>query len=176
MPKALKEHRIEALLVVVATAIFLFLIFIEDDPLQKSNMLTLFITLALATFVAATLFSLLILGFQSFAFFIFLFLLLVVWLEGILGATIVIVLTYLVWGFVFAIQTLLADNDVHSAIEWFQKRYDYKGFMVEYRFFYPMIALFYFFFEWLPAIIVKEPIITFSPSRIKAKMKSMLKG
>ena len=71
------------------------------------------------------------------------------------------ILTYLVWGFVVAMEVNLAMADSDKAIEWIKKHYSYKGLYAEVLLFYPMIVLGYFFLEYLPHLIDKSIPLSF---------------
>ena len=114
------------------------------------------------------------LGFKSFSLFMALFFAMAISLYGVYAGIIVAVMTYIVWGFVFSIQLLLVHNHSKAAIDWFKAHYSYKSFELEYRVFYPMIWIFYFLWDYLPAIFYKDRDEYFSPQYIKDYMKSIL--
>jgi len=68
----------------------------------------------------------------------------------------VAILTYLVWGFVVALETVLVMAGSPFAIEWVRKRYTLKFFMFEIYLFYPMILLGYLFLEVIPWLLNKN--------------------
>jgi len=74
----------------------------------------------------------------------------------------------LLWSF------LLLHFGVKSAFEWFEARYTYKTFMIEYKAFYPMIYLSLITIEWLPAILYREKFINLKPSKIALMMRDVL--
>lgn len=115
------------------------------------------------------------LGFHSFALFMALFLAIAVSIYGVEAGVMVIVLTYLVWGLVFAIQMLLYHNRVESAVYWFKERYTFKTFRREYKVFYPMIWAFYFLFEYLPTRFTGESIARFNPRELYERMRQDLR-
>jgi hypothetical protein len=115
------------------------------------------------------------LGFHSFALFMALFLAMAVSIYGVEAGVIVIVMTYLVWGLVFAIQMLLYHNQVESAVRWFRERYTFRAFSREYKVFYPMIWAFYFLFEYLPNRFTGESIARFNPKELYERMRHDLR-
>ena len=116
------------------------------------------------------------LGFRSFALFMALFIAMAISLYGVEAGVMVIGMTYLVWGLIFAIQLLLVHNRVEAAVRWFQERNTFKTFDYEYKAFYPMVWLFYFFFEYLPHLITKERIIDFDPRAVREEMRTLLQS
>ena len=115
------------------------------------------------------------LGFHSFALFMALFLAMAVSLYGVEAGVMVIGMTYLVWGLVFAIEMLLYHNRVESAVRWFRERYTFRAFSREYKAFYPMIWIFYFLFEYLPHRFSGESIARFNPKDLYERMRRELR-
>jgi hypothetical protein len=115
------------------------------------------------------------LGFHSFALFMALFLAMAVSLYGVEAGVMVIVMTYLVWGLVFAIEMLLYHNGVESAVRWFRERYTFKAFSREYKAFYPMIWGFWFLFEYIPHRVTGESIASFNPRELRERMRQELR-
>jgi len=75
------------------------------------------------------------------------------------------ILTYICWGFVFAIQGLLLLHGRPEAVEWLKKRYSFKVFMRELVVFFPMLLLFHFLLEIIPAMLrLDDAVIRFSIS------------
>ncbi len=140
----------------------------EMDYIEAMGILTALIMVFSIVVIAAHL------GFRSFALFMALFMAMAISLYGIYAGIIVTVMTYIVWGFVFSIQLLLVHNQSASAIEWFKRYYSYKSFELEYKIFYPMVWIFYFLWDYLPAIFYKDKDKQFSPESIKESMKSIL--
>jgi len=95
-------------------------------------------------------------------------------LFGILGAVIVVLLSYVAWGTVFAMEVLLYDSGASSAKEWFLTRYTFKDFKIEYYVFYPMLGFIYILLELLPNLLKRESVIHFSPSRVLKEMQALL--
>ena len=77
------------------------------------------------------------------------------------------ILTYICWGFVFAIQGLLLLHGQEESVEWLKKRYNFKIFIRELAIFFPMLLLFYFLLEIVPAMLkLDDAVICFSISEI----------
>jgi hypothetical protein len=114
------------------------------------------------------------LGFHSFALFLSIFLAAVIALYGILGALLVTVMTYFLWGSIFAMEVLLFYNGSESAKEWFVSRYNFKTFKMEYFAFYPLMGMLYILLEFLPYIFSKEKLLKFTPSKVLKEMEELL--
>ncbi len=63
------------------------------------------------------------------------------------------VLTYIAWGLVVAIESLLVMSGSKFAKEWVRKRYTLKFFMFEVYIFFPMIVVGYIFLEVIPYLL-----------------------
>ena len=73
------------------------------------------------------------------------------------------ILTYLCWGFVFAVQGLLLLHGRPEAVAWLKKRYRMKTFMRELIVFAPMLYIFHFLLEVIPRLIgLDDAVIRFS--------------
>ncbi len=59
-------------------------------------------------------------------------------------------LTYLVWGFVVAVEVVLGMSGSGVALRWIKAHHSYKHLYVEVLVFYPMILLTYLFLELVP--------------------------
>jgi len=116
------------------------------------------------------------LGFRSFALFMALFIAMATSIYGVEAGVMVIGMTYLVWGLVFAIEMLLYHNGVESAVHWFRERYTFRTFSQEYKVFYPMIWAFYFLFEYLPNRFTGERITRFNPRKLYERLQKDLRG
>ena len=66
------------------------------------------------------------------------------------------ILTYIVWGFVVAFESVLVMAGSDFAKEWVKKRYTLKFFMFEIYLFYPMVFLGYLFLEFIPYLLGKN--------------------
>lgn len=75
------------------------------------------------------------------------------------------ILTYICWGFVFAIQGLLLLHGRPEAVAWLKRFYRFKTFMIELYIFFPMLWLFHFLLEVIPRLIgLEDAVIRFSIS------------
>ncbi len=85
------------------------------------------------------------------------------------------ILTYLSWGFVFAVQALLLMHGRPEAVEWLKKRYTYRSFMREMWIFLPMILLFYLLLEIVPGMVgLEDSVIRFSPKELAERAQEAL--
>ena len=115
------------------------------------------------------------LGFHAFSLYMSIFLAIIIAMFGVLGAVIVVLITYIAWGSVFAMEVLLFDAGAKSAKEWFLSRYTFKTFKTEFYAFYPMIGVVYILLEIIPSLLSRESVIDFSPSRVLKEMETLLK-
>jgi len=171
----MKEYRSLALIVLAIFVITLLGAYFSPTFTEQKNYLELFFLLGTVLFIVSSLAIFASLGFSSFALYMAIFLAAVFAMFGILGVFIVVFLTYIAWGSVFAMEVLLADNGVQGAKEWFKQRYTFKTFKIEFYAFYPMIGLMYLFLEILPSLFSRKSIIHFSPSRVLKEMEVLLK-
>jgi len=141
---------------------------------EQKTYLELFSLLGALLFIFSALVVFAAIGFRSFALFMAVFLAIVISMFGVLGAFIVVGLTYIAWGSIFAMELLLIDNNVTSAKMWFISRYDFKTFKMEYYAFYPLIGFVYLLLEIIPNILSKESAMGFSPSRVLKEMEELL--
>ena len=160
---------------VVILALFLLAAWLSPTPREQLSYLQYFFMTLATLYVLVTLLVLMVLGFRKLSYYMVIFLALAIYMNGLVMAAIAILLTYLSWGFVFALETLLVYSGVESAKEWFVKRYDYASFAREYRIFYPLIWLFYFFLEWMPHRMHGEHIASFQPDKVLTEMQQVLK-
>ena len=171
----MQVYRSLFLIVLAIFAITLLGAYFSPTFTQQKGWLELFFLLGGVLFIVSTLAVFATLGFSSFAIYMAIFLAAVIALFGILGAVIVVLLTYIVWGFVFAMEVLLYDSGSISAKEWFISRYTFKEFKAEYYAFYPMLGFVYILLEIVPNILSRVSIIHFSPSRVLKEMEKILK-
>ena len=86
------------------------------------------------------------------------------------------ILTYICWGFVFAIQALLLMHGRPEAVEWLKSRYSFRSFRREMVIFMPMIYLFYILLEIIPGLIgLEDVVIKFSPKDLSQRAEEVLK-
>ena len=179
IPVTLKEiyEEYSSLIFIAAVILLLFLAaaWLSPTPREQLGYLQYFFMTLVLIYVLVTALVLIVLGFRKLSYYMVIFLSLAIYMDGLIMAAIAILLTYLSWGFVFALETLLVYNGVESAKVWFVKRYDYQSFEREYRIFYPLVLLFYFLLEWLPHRIHGETIASFRPHRVLEEMGKILK-
>jgi len=141
---------------------------------EQKGFLELFYLSGAVLFIFSALVIFATIGFGSFAIYGALFLAAVMGMYGIEGAIMVVVLTYIAWGSIFAMQVLLAYHQLKSAKAWFKPRYTFKSFYYEYRVFYPMLWLAYLFLELIPSVIYREDFLKFKPSQVVEEMRELL--
>ncbi len=141
---------------------------------EQKSFLELFYLSGALLFVFSALVIFATIGFGSFAIYGAIFLAAVMGLYGVEGAVLVVAMTYFVWGSIFAMQVLLFYHHLKTATEWFKTRYTFKSFYYEYRVFYPMLWVAYFFLEFIPSIVYREDFLKFVPSNILEEMKHTL--
>ena len=141
---------------------------------QQQSYLELFVMLGAVVFIFSLLVVFATVSFGSFTIYMAIFLAIVMQLYGIEGALLVVGMSYVAWGGIFAMEFLLLHFGVKSAFEWFEARYTYKSFLIEYKVFYPMIWLNLIALEWLPALLYREKLINLKPSKIALMMGDVL--
>jgi hypothetical protein len=170
----MQEYRSLALIVLAIFAVTLLGAYFSPTFQEQKGYLEFFFLLGGVLFIVSTLAIFAILGFSSFAIYMAVFLAAVIAMFGILGAVIVVLLTYVAWGSIFAMEVLLYDAGAQSAKEWFLDRYTFKAFRAEFYAFYPMIGFIYLLLEILPNILSRESVIDFSPSRVLKEIEALL--
>ncbi len=125
-------------------------------------------------FIASVVILVAALGFHTFALYLSVLMAMAITAFGLYGGVLVVILTYLSWGFVFALQLLLVHHQVSTAIDWFVARYTYRTFRAEYRIFYPMLWLFYLLLDVIPSWVSREHLIRFNPEKVLTKMAEIL--
>ena len=86
------------------------------------------------------------------------------------------ILTYICWGFVFAIQGLLLLHGRPEAVAWLKKRYTIRSFMRELYVFMPMLFIFHFLLEVIPKLIgLDDVVIKFSIRDLIERAEDALK-
>ncbi len=141
---------------------------------EQKTYLELFILFGSLLFIFAVVVIFATLGFHSFALFLSLFLAAVIAMYGVLGALLITVVTYFLWGSIFAMEVLLFYNGSESAKEWFVSRYDFKTFKMEYFAFYPLMGMLYILLEFIPYLFSKERLVKFTPSKVLKEMEKLL--
>jgi len=170
----MKEYRSLALIVLAIFIVTLLGAYFSPTFQEQKGWLELFFLFGSVLFIVSTLALFASLGFSSFAIYMAVFIAAVTSLFGILGAVIVVLLSYVAWGTVFAMEVLLYDSGASSAKEWFVSRYTFKDFKIEYYVFYPMLGFIYILLELLPNLLKRESVIHFSPSRVLKEMQALL--
>jgi hypothetical protein len=170
----MQEYRSLALIVLSIFAVTLLGAYFSPTFQEQKGWLELFFLFGAVLFIVSTLAIFATLGFSSFAIYMAVFLSAVIAMFGILGAVIVVLLTYIAWGSIFAMEVLLYDSGAVSAKEWFLSRYTFKTFKAEYYAFYPMIGFVYFLLEIVPSLLSRESGIDFSPRRVLKEMENLL--
>jgi len=170
----MQEYRSLALIILSIFSVTLIGAYFSPTFQEQRGWLELFFLLGGVLFIVSTLTIFATLGFSSFSIYMAIFLAAIIAMFGILGAIIVVLLTYIAWGSVFAMEVLLYDSGAVSAKEWFITRYKFKDFKREYYAFYPMLGFIYVLLEIIPNLISRESVIAFSPSRVLKEMEELL--
>jgi len=168
------EYRSLTLTVIAIFIITLMAAFFSPSFAEQKSYLELFILFGSLLFIFSVVVVFATLGFHSFALFLSIFLAAVIALYGVVGALLVTVVTYFLWGSIFAMEVLLFYNGSESAQAWFVSRYDFKTFKMEYFAFYPMMGMLYILLEFIPYIFSKEKLLKFTPSKVLKEMEELL--
>ena len=175
LKEIIREYSELLFIAAVVLVLFLLAAWLSPTPREQLSYLQYFFMTLATIYVLITLLVLVVLGFRKLSYYMIIFLAIAIYMDGLYAAAIAILLTYLSWGFVFALETLLVYSGVGSAKEWFVKRYDYQSFEREYRVFYPLVLFYYFLLEWLPHRIHGEHIASFKPDKVRVEMRELLK-
>lgn len=170
----MSEYRSLSLTVIAIFIITLMAAFFSPSFAEQKSYLELFILFGSLLFIFSVVVVFATLGFHSFALFLSIFLAAVIALYGVVGALLVTVMTYFLWGSIFAMEVLLFYNGSESAQAWFVSRYDFKTFKMEYFAFYPMMGMLYILLEFIPYIFSKEKLLKFTPSKVLKEMEELL--
>lgn len=170
----MSEYRSLTLTVITIFIITLMAAYFSPSFAEQKTYLELFILFGSLLFIFSVVVVFATLGFHSFALFLSIFLAAVIALYGVLGALLVTVMTYFLWGSIFAMEVLLFYNGSQSAKEWFVSRYDFKTFKIEYFAFYPLMGMLYILLEFIPYIFSKEKLLKFTPSKVLKEMEELL--
>jgi len=170
----MSEYRSLTLTVIAIFIITLMAAYFSPSFAEQKSYLELFILFGSLLFIFSVVVVFATLGFHSFALFLSIFLAAVIALYGVVGALLVTVITYFLWGSIFAMEVLLFYNGSESAKEWFVSRYDFKTFKMEYVAFYPMMGMLYILLEFIPYIFSKEKLLKFTPSKVLKEMEELL--
>lgn len=170
----MSEHRSLALTIIAIFIITIMAAYFSPSFAEQKSYLELFLLLGSLLFIFSVVVVFATLGFHSFSLFLGIFLAAVIALYGVLGALLVTVMTYFLWGSIFAMELLLFYNGSESAKEWFVSRYDFKTFKMEYFAFYPLMGMLYILLEFIPYIFSKEKLVKFTPSKVLKEMEELL--
>ena len=170
----MSEYRSLSLTVMAIFIITLMAAFFSPSFAEQKSYLELFILFGSLLFIFSVVVVFATLGFHSFALFLSIFLAAVIALYGVVGALLVTVMTYFLWGSIFAMEVLLFYNGSESAKEWFVSRYDFKTFKMEYFAFYPLMGMLYILLEFIPYLFFKESLLKFTPSKVLKEMEELL--
>ncbi len=170
----MKEYRSLALIIIAIFVITLMGAYFSPTFEEQKTFLELFFLMGSLLFIFSALVIFATIGFGSFAIYGALFLAAVMGIYGVEGALLVTGMTYVIWGSIFAMEVLLVYHGLKSAQEWFQKRYTFKSFTLEYKIFYPMLIVAYIFLELIPSIFYRESFLKFSPPKILKVMERLL--
>ncbi len=168
------EYRSLVLTILAIFMITLMAAYFSPSFAEQKSYLELFILLGSLLFIFSVVIIFATLGFHSFALFLSIFLAAVIALYGIFGALLVTIMTYFLWGSIFAMEVLLFYNGSESAKAWFVSRYDFKTFKMEYFAFYPMMGMLYILLEFIPYLFSKEKLVKFTPSKVLKEMEALL--
>lgn len=171
----LHEYRSLAFTVIAVFIITFMAAYFSNSFTEQQSYLELFILFGTLLFIFSVVVIFATLGFHSFALFLSIFLAAVISIYGVIGALLVTIVTYFLWGSIFAMELLLFYNGSESAKEWFVSRYDFKAFKIEYYAFYPLMFLLYILLEVIPYLISKEKLVKFDPSKVLEEMEILLK-
>lgn len=171
----MSEYRSLALTIIGIFIFTLMAAYFSPSFAEQKSYLELFILLGSLLFIFSVVVVFATLGFHSFALFLSLFLAAVIALYGVSAALLVTVVTYFLWGSIFAMEVLLFYNGSQSAKEWFVSRYDFKTFRMEYFAFYPLMGMLYILLEFIPYLFSKEKLVKFTPSKVLKEMEMLLK-
>lgn len=171
----MKEYLWLALIIVLIFVIILVGAIFSPSFSEQMSYIELFITMGSLLFVFSVLVVAATLGFSSFAIYMTLIATIIMVIFGVKSALLIVGIIYCMWGFIFAMQLLLFEHGTRGAQEWFVSRYTHRSFLMEYRFFYPLLGIVYLLLEYLPHFIYRDNISTFKPVDIAIKIDKLLK-
>ncbi|MBN2721849.1 MAG: hypothetical protein JXQ77_03425 [Campylobacterales bacterium] len=171
----MKEYLWLALIIVSIFAITLAGAIFSQSFSEQMTYIELFTTMGSLLFVVSVLVVAAILGFSSFALYMAVMVAIIMVFLGIEAVVLMIGISYSMWGFIFAMQLLLFEHGSAEAKEWFANKYTHKSFLLEYRFFYPLLGIVYLLLEYLPHFIYRDNITKFNPAEIAARIDKTLK-
>ncbi len=125
-------------------------------------------------FIASVVVVVAAVGFHHFALYLGVLASMAIASMGLYAGFLVLALTYVVWGFVFGLELLLAFHQAPTAIAWFKTHYTYRVFYGEYRLFYPIIWCLYFLLEVVPRLVTRDRPVAFEPHKVITMMREIL--
>ncbi len=170
----MKEH---GSLIFVTVSIFVLLglgAYFSPTYTQQIQYAQGFLLAGALLFIASVVVIVAALGFHTFSLYIAVLAAMAIASFGIYGGFLVLLLTYITWGFAFGIELLLVHNNTQTAMDWFKKYYTYKSFKREYYVFYPILWILYFLLDVMPHFFYRDKIIEFRPKKILSKMEKIL--
>lgn len=171
----MQEYRSLALIILAIFLVTLTGAYFSPTFTEQQTYLGLFMSFGALLFIFSIVTIFASLGFHTFALYMSIVIAIITVMFGVLGALIVVLITYIAWGAIFAMEVLLFDAGAKSAKEWFSSRYKFKEFKAEFYAFYPMIGFIYLLLEIIPSILSRESVIDFSPTRVLKEMEELLK-
>ncbi len=160
---------------IAIVAILILGVYTSPTYAQKIQLFNSIIYFLAVLFIASVTLVVLWHGFKEFGIMLAIILAMIISLLGVKAGLVAVLMTYIVWGFAFTIELLLAHNGVKSAINWFKKHYTIKTFEIEYKIFYPMMLIMYLLLEIIPSYIYKEPLLDFNPKALYKAMQNELR-
>jgi len=164
-------------LIAIVLAIFATLmvgVYLSPSFEETKSLLLILMNILIVVVVFGLLVGIAYLGFASFALYGAIFVAMVMAMFGFYGVLLVVGMSYLIWGFIFAFEALLVGHRVVSAQEWFKGRYTYASFYKEYLVFYPMLFIVYAIVEALPTWLDFQKPPRFDPHAILLRMREIL--
>lgn len=171
----MQEYRSLVLIILAIFVVTLLGAYFSPSFEEQKTYLELFMSFGALLFIFSVIVIFATLGFHTFSLYMSVVIAIIIVMFGVLGALIVVLITYILWGSIFAMEVLLFDAGAKSAKEWFLSRYKFKEFKAEFYAFYPMIGFIYLLLEIIPNVLSRESVIDFSPSRVLKEMEELLK-
>ncbi len=168
------EYRSLALIIIAIFVITLAGAYFSPTFSEQKSFLELFMMFGAVLFIISLLIVFATIGLRSFILYMALFLAIIMQMYGVEGAALFVGLTYFVWGSIFAMEVLLFYHGLKNAREWFEQRYTYKSFKMEYKAFYPMLWVASVFLEWIPSLLYRESFMKFYPAEVLKDMEKIL--
>lgn len=170
----MQEYRSLALIILAIFVVTLMGAYFSPTFTEQQTYLELFMSFGALLFIFSIIVIFATLGFHTFSLYMSIVIAIIIVMFGVLGALMVVLITYTTWGSIFAMEVLLFDAGAKSAREWFLSQYKFKTFKAEFYAFYPMIGFIYLLLEIIPNVLSRESVIDFSPSRVLKEMEKLL--